>query len=534
MHVAAARPVSRGTRIDSQRLVLAAGAVALAIVLFAAAMVAPLAYDEEQYVGGAVFARELSLYRDFISFQPPPYTWIVSWVFEAVDGWYLLSARVVTWAFALGSCLLLYSLLASCGAGRVVAVVLVVAFVTSPFSQRPLVETRNDVMPLFCMLAGLRLLLGAGDTPSASLARLLASGFFLSLAAATKYSYVFAAPIALAVLSFDAWRQRGSAPALAMPRVGAFVAGAAAGTLPLAYALLVHQDRFIFLTLGFFQDSSTFDWYRTHDAENLLTMKHKLELLPRQLIRHGNATILLVFVFSALALACTVARDRWWRLRWQPSTALVAAMFVGSLALAVHVGPYSQYYVAPAALGALLAGRVCGLARRRIPLALTAALLLVTLMPAAPAVLRHAGYLARSIDPDRWTGVQAHRSAVGIARALERRGASGHVATVYPIVAIDANRVRPEFAAGPFFFRVADFYSAERAVELNGVGPATLDRLFAVSPPAAIVGGFGPFRFAGMDAALIDYARRAGYVLVADDWSVAGYGNGQLWMRPTP
>ena len=46
------------------------------MVLFAPAMTAPLGYDEELYVGGAYFARTLSVYRDFVSVQPPLYTWI--------------------------------------------------------------------------------------------------------------------------------------------------------------------------------------------------------------------------------------------------------------------------------------------------------------------------------------------------------------------------------------------------------------------------------------------------------------------------
>jgi hypothetical protein len=44
---------------------------------------------------------------------------------------------------------------------------------------------------------------------------------------------------------------------------------------------------------------------------------------------------------------------------------------------------------------------------------------------------------------------------------LAQRGLSGDVATLFPVVVMDANRVLPEFAAGPFFFRSADSYSAE-------------------------------------------------------------------------
>ena len=107
------RALTRSAGVDSQQLALITAFVGLAIVLFGAAMSSPISYDEEQYVAGAYFARDLSLYRDFISFQPPPYTWIVAAIFQVFDGWYLLVARVVTWALAFASCVLLFSLLRS-------------------------------------------------------------------------------------------------------------------------------------------------------------------------------------------------------------------------------------------------------------------------------------------------------------------------------------------------------------------------------------------------------------------------------------
>jgi hypothetical protein len=122
-----------------------------------------------------------------------------------------------------------------------------------------------------------------------------------------------------------------------------------------------------------------------------------------------------------------------------------------------------------------------------------------------------------------------------IAELLAQHKVSGHVATLCPIVALDANEVRPEFSAGPFFFRSADRYSPYEITQLHAVGPATLERLFAAAPPAAIVAGFGPFRFKWnppMDAALTDYAKRAGYLPAAQNWRVGGYRNGQVWVRP--
>ena len=90
------------------RLAPIAAFVGLGLVLFAAAMTTRLNYDEELYVSGAYFARRLSVYRDFVSVQPPLYTWILCAVFDLVDGWYLLTARVVTWLLGFGACALLF------------------------------------------------------------------------------------------------------------------------------------------------------------------------------------------------------------------------------------------------------------------------------------------------------------------------------------------------------------------------------------------------------------------------------------------
>ena len=52
--------------------------------------------------------------------------------------------------------------------------------------------------------------------------------------------------------------------------------------------------------------------------------------------------------------------------------------------------------------------------------------------------------------------------------------------------------------------------------------------------PAAVIGGFGPFRFrwkSPMDAPLLDHAKRAGYVRAPGDWTINGYRNGEVWVR---
>jgi hypothetical protein len=519
--------------IRAERLALVAAFVGLGVVLFAAAMTAPLDYDEELYVTGAYFARSLSVYRDFVSVQPPLYTWVLGAAMDVVGDWYLLTARVVIWVCGFGVCALLYSLLAGSGTGRLVALALVVGFVTSPSAEGPLVEARNDILPLFCLLAALRLCLRPDGEFSRSVPRLMLSGLFAAAAGSMKYTYLFAAPMLAAVL-FCEERFRGEASRpFAVPRTGALLAGAVIGAFPLIYALAVYRDRFVLETLRFHL-TVVFDWYQAHGYGGMLSLEHKIKSLPRQMILRGNASIAIIGALSVLALVLGRAGDAWRALRREPRTIALIASLCGALVLAILAGPHAMYMAPVAALGALLAGRIYAAAQPRMPAWLTATMLVASLLPATPAYQRYGRWLARSADLGQWTGIQTHRSAVRIAQMLAQQGVSGHVATLFPTVVIDANRVLPEFAAGPFFFRSADAYPAEQVAQLRGVGPATLDSLFAVSPPAAIVAGFGPFRFKWnppMDAALIDYARRSGFVRVAGDWAVNGYRNGQVWVR---
>ena len=206
-------------------------------------------------------------------------------------------------------------------------------------------------------------------------------------------------------------------------RTGSFLAGAALGVLPLIYPLAVHRDRFILETLQFHL-TVVVDWYQTQGYGESLTLEHKLQSLSRQLFLRGNASILIIGALSALVVALGASRHPRRMFRWEPRTLALAGLFCGALVFATLAGPgmHAMYFAPVAALGALLVGCVYAAARPGIPPSLTAMLLIISLLPAAPAYRRYGALLVRSATLSQWTGIQTHRSAVRIAQMLAQRG----------------------------------------------------------------------------------------------------------------
>jgi hypothetical protein len=246
----------------------------------------------------------------------------------------------------------------------------------------------------------------------------------------------------------------------------------------------------------------------------------------------GNAALATVFATSAATLLATTPKR--WREWLEPVRLALLMLFAAGLALAIEVGPHPMYYVPVPAIGAMIAGRLYASVRSTIPYWATAGTLVIGLILVEPMLAQYGRMAVIGTHVEEWTGVQVHESAARMARMRTNNGLAGDVATLYPTLVIDMNSVRREFAAGPFFFRSADLYPMDRVVALHGVGPATLETVFANAPPAAIVGGFDGFPFLWkppMDSALIDYARRHGYRLVDAALTVNGYRNGQVWLR---
>ena len=92
----------------------------------------------------------------------------------------------------------------------------------------------------------------------------------------------------------------------------------------------------------------------------LLTLEHKLKVLPRQIVRHGNATILVVGAFSAIAAGARRSWDPWRVSRWEPRAIALVGLLCGALVVATVGRPHHNVFRAGGR-----AGRAAGRTRLR-------------------------------------------------------------------------------------------------------------------------------------------------------------------------
>ncbi len=485
-------------------LAITAWQILFLLLLLARALVTPMDYDEEQYVAAGVMARQLMLYRDFIYLQPPADPLLLAGLYALIGGWYLLTARLLSWLLAACVFGLTTALLRRHGLGRGFSVALASVVLLSPCLGVAISTARNDILPLALFLAGLLLYLDAGSKPRP--ARWLAlAGLLIGLAVEAKVSYVFA-PVAMLLHGIWAHRSR-------LGQVAPLAAGIAIAALPgLAYLVLAPEQAWYDLLE--YHRTAPLLWYRSQGQEELLTPEYRLMVLVFLLGWGSNGTLTLLLIGLAGARLFPGKRD--------PAPALPSRgpllLLVPLAALtAFQPSPSWPMYYAPlipllAALAALLFVRT----RLPGPPALVPLLLAIAAVPALPPLWAMAMDLPSLAQPALWPGIRVHRQAVAVQEALAAAGLSGTVATLFPTHALDANPVLPEFASGPFFFRTADPIPAPRIAALHGASAGTLEDLFTRDPPAAILGGLATGQWSvEMDASLEAYAQHHPYRKVA-------------------
>ncbi len=486
---------------------IAAWAVLCLLLLFCAAMTGPVGFDQDPFIAAGVMVRPMLPYRDFVYLQPPLYPLVLSLAFEFAQGWFTLAARLFGFGLAATSGAMLWHVLRRLGAGPVLSVVLLTACLASPYVTATLADAPDTGLALTLLLAGLAAQLWIDRTRHELTARLLAALLF-GLAAATKLPFLFGPAILLL-------------HALARPlrRLGPVLLGLSLAALPVAYCWSEAPEGFWFGVIEYHLIAPS-AWSASAGLDGWFAVWARLQAVADDAVVGGNLTLLVLSI--ALSLLA-IARRR----RWQHPGRLLLALAAGAFALALVPAPGRAANFAPVAV--LLAcciahldritTEVAGVARKRI-------LVAVTTLASLSAILPQLAELPRLLDPERWAGVAVHRNAEAIRDAVA--DPIGDVATLFPMLVIDANPVRPEFSTGPFVFRSGAGAEPARLSRLHAISPATLAAAFDADPPRAIYAG----RYAGawrtpMDAPLAAYATSHAWRLARED--AAG---GRLWVRP--
>ncbi len=487
------------------------GMIILVLIFIAAAsaMNGQYNHDEESYLSATSFARNLTLYRDFIYTQTPLYPLITRIGLQMSDGNVFLVGRLVTFAMTLiafGAIMAAaWALTRSIVLASMAGLMLGMSTVIVPIMG----FARNDMMAVAFSVLSCALFLVALSSHRAKRATLLFAGIFASASVATKISFAFV-PIATLLYAVMLVRAKG----VVFPAADALTLflGMLVGATPIIAFGLLARDNFLY---GVFIHGSyaTEAWYQYLGASWELAPRPRVTRLVNYLLRDIGLGCVIVIAYWLVRLFLVSGKA------WSASIqALVSNNTLLPLLLAVLALPFTflpkagniQYFVL--IIPFLILGAV-GLANvaQRIGIAGGKQLLVVVaLVGSLPGALEHFDIFRRGSEVAR---IEEQSAAIRV--SLERLGVDGPIATLSPIrPAIAGYEVYPEFSGGPFFFRTGDELSPDQIHELVGVTPNTLTGVLAARPPAAIYVGIESLEDPRLDGALVGFAEAHGYVPV--------------------
>ncbi len=508
---------------------IAVGGLAL-LALFARIMMEDLRHDEHMFIAAGAILGQFHLYSDFSYSHLPNLALFFKGLFGLMGSdHYLLIARLSlfnTWILLL---LGMYLAAVRLSGSRLIGVLAMLLLVTDGLyiSHVGMVVSNNiyaaalTVYGLFFFLVGLE----QADRRPLWIAL---AGILLSLGAGVKANFIaFVLPIALAAFILPtalSFRQRIVSVVLPL------ALGGVIGALPTFAYLVAHGEVMIFNVFDYHTGPHRDYWREPARAAEVTGMSlPSRALYAYQLWTAG--TTFLIFL-GTLGLAAVVA----WRrglgnaltgLASGP-TLLIAVLVLAGIAICFPVLPaFPQYYMPPIPFAILLIAALYGrLApdeiRTAMPLLSTIAL--AAFLVGAPRLFADLPSIA---SPERWTAFKVHAVAEDIGAVVADSGENGPVATLVPIYALEAGlEIYPEFATGPFYYRIGDYLTAEERETFRVASPTTLDALFDRTPPAAILTGYE----GKLDLPFDRYGEANSYEALPTVFGKDRYGEGQLWL----
>jgi hypothetical protein len=528
--------ISWGPKTDALRTTVALLGLALCLVLvWGRVLDYGMSRDEWMFVPPAILLDDLALYRD-VFFNHVPYG---AWIFRGAEQLFgetglLFSARIAicaTWlilVLAVG-----LSVRRLSGSGGLAAVCVLFLMTGEAFLNQTGMAATNNLIPLALCSASVGLFLVATVDGPPRLITLALAGACLAAAAATKVSAVaLIPPLLLGAFLVPAalpLRQR-------LKRVVApFVVGGLIGGAP-ALAVLASDPATVWAHVVGFHTGPHVAWWEINAASEpglALGFAGKVQIAHD--LWFGSSAIVLCVVFLYLVLSgirdpqsneddpATRRRALW----------IVVATLCATAAMSLVPSPgFPQYYAPPLVLLPFLSALAMrGVSEERrpqvTPVLLAAGLAMVAI--GAPRLLPAAATWA---NLEGSTAAQSARAGELLRTQLEVDGlAEGPVATLMPIYPLEGGlAVYPEFATGPFAYRIADVTEPELARYYVMAGPQDLQTLFAQRPPAAILTGFVP----ELDASFVNWAEANGYQSQTISGISNRYGTAVLHLAPDP
>lgn len=522
-------PVQRS--VSRQAFMTVAAGVALLLLgaaLYGRIMGFDLRRDEFMFVPPAATLGEWPLYSGQFYNHVPYSAWLFRAVHLALPGLDLLTSARLTvflaWALLLGAAF--WTGLRLAGSATVGVFSMAIFLGSETLLAQAGMAATNNLLPLPFILIGLALFAAGHLDGRSPFGTYFLAGLSLSVAAGMKANAIAFFP-ALALACFllpRAATLSKRARLTALP----VALGGLVGALPLFWLALTEPEFFDHL-LRYHSGPNIAFWQANAASEPglALGLPAKVQLAQTAWLTGGAILALFVAAMAWTARPGSAGSAETARAA-QAALAVGAATILAAALAFVPTPAFPQYFVPPlAGLPVLVA-----MAIRALPSAsrwlLLRALPAATVLMLAVALPRLVMGLAELRHPDRLTPARLSHGAEALARLAAPGGVPvGPVATLSPLYPLQAGLpVYPEFAAGPFAWRVADHITPELRAAYVMAGPQDLPRLFADQPPAAVLTGFDPV----LEAPLEDWARANGYRPRPIPDITDRYGTGILWL----
>ena len=500
------------------RLLAGLGIAFLVIGLFGRVMAFPLTHDEQLHIPAARFILREPLYGTLGYTHLPGLPLLLGGLYAATGVDHLLqTGRLLIFLCWMATATVLWLTARRHGGDGRLAISLILVLGAGALLGPTGMLVTNNFLPVPFALLGVHLFIAALDRPEPRPATMFGAGLAVGFAVTLKISYVFLLPpIAIAALLAPRGLSIGQRVGLILLPL---IAGGVVGVLPALVVFLSDPHTLFAHTVRYFTTGHRTYWQHSTDPK---AMSMAAKILVAEDVWFAQSGLLASILVGATVWV--LGRQDWRTLRWWPIpfvASLVALAAVGSFA---PTPAFPQYYEPPVPFLIML----FLLLRRQLeprfrawvqPLVGTAAVLALAII--VPRILPD---MAAAVRPARWTGNVLHAQGEYVRATLAAAHRSGKVATLSPIVALEGGLpIYPEFAVGPFLYRVADYLPAADRSSFRTTSPRELPGFLDADPPAAIVTGHE----AELDPAFVNYARTRKYVPVA-----TGDAEMQLFIRP--